>query len=162
MPSLEKQVSDSLVGAEIAAECPQNGLYVLPELRSQVIHWAYSSCLSYHPGNTRTLFVLRQRFRWPTMDRDVGHYVAVCPSCSAPKTSRLPPVGLLQHLPVPHRPWSDISIDFVTGLPPPLTSVVNKHSKPPSFPLTANGAIPVSLNSLETTDGNIVIWDILV
>lgn len=34
------------------------------------------------------------------------------------RSSRLAPSDLLQPLPVPHHPWSHISIDFVTGLPP--------------------------------------------
>ena len=40
----------------------------------------------------------------------------------------------LSDLPVPHRPWSDISLDFVTGLPPfkgntTILTVVDRFSK---------------------------------
>ena len=48
------------------------------------------------------------------------------------------PSGLLQPLPVPHRPWSHISLDFVTGLPPSdgntiILTVVNWFSKAAHF-----------------------------
>ena len=51
------------------------------------------------------------------MEREVGEYVGACPVCARNKVSRHSPPGLLQPLPVPHRPWSDISLDFVTRLP---------------------------------------------
>ena len=50
------------------------------------------------------------------------------------KVSHRPPSGLLQPLPVAHRPWSDISLDFVTGLPSSegnttVLTVVDRFSK---------------------------------
>jgi hypothetical protein len=58
--------------------------------------------------------------------------------CAQNKTSRQAPSGLLQHLPVPHRPWSHISLDFVTGLPPSdgntvILTVVDWFSKAAHF-----------------------------
>lgn len=43
--------------------------------------------------------------------------MAACQVCAQNKTSRQRPSGLLHPLPVPRRPWSHISLDFVTGLP---------------------------------------------
>ena len=61
-------------------------------------------------------------------------YVAACPVCDRNKTSSLAPMGLLQPLPVPQRPWSHISLDFVTGLPPSkgnttVLTVVDRFTK---------------------------------
>ena len=68
------------------------------------------------------------------MEKEVSEYMAACPVCARNKVSRYPPAGLLCPLPVPHRPWSDISLDFVTGLPPSegnttVLTVVDRLSK---------------------------------
>ena len=51
------------------------------------------------------------------MEPEVREYVEACSVCTRNKTSSKARMGLLQPLPIPSRPWSDISIDFVTGLP---------------------------------------------
>ncbi len=58
--------------------------------------------------------------------------------CSQNKPSNAPPAGLLQPLPMPQRPWSDISLDFVTRLPPSdgnttILTVVDRFSKVVKF-----------------------------
>lgn len=45
-------------------------------------------------------------------------FVSACSVCARSKTSHLAPDGLLRPLPIPHRPWSHIAVDFVTGLLP--------------------------------------------
>lgn len=72
------------------------------------------------------------------MASDVKAFVAACSACARGKTSHRPPAGLLQLLPVPHRPWSHIAIDFVTGLPPSkgkdtIMTVVDRFSKAVHF-----------------------------
>ena len=131
---IEERVRQGNAGNLTPDGCPPNRLFVSSPLRSQVIHWAHTSRLSCHPGVRRTLFVVRQRFWWPAMEKDIGEYVAACPACAQNKTSRSPPSGLLKPLPVPHRPWSEISLDFVTGLPPSegnttVLTVVDRFSK---------------------------------
>lgn len=68
------------------------------------------------------------------MEKQVGEYVAACSVCTRNKVSRHPPQGLLRPLPVPYHPWSDISLNFVTGLLPSegnttILTVVDRFSK---------------------------------
>lgn len=54
---------------------------------------------------------LRQRFWWPSMDRDVKHFIWACLVFAREKSSHQPLDNLW-------RPWSHIAVDFVTGPPP--------------------------------------------
>lgn len=83
----------------------------VPRCSNCVIHY------SYHPGGTQTLHVIRQRFWWPVMSKDVKEFVMACLVCAQAKSSHKWPSKLLHPLPVPRHPWSHISLDFVTGLP---------------------------------------------
>ncbi len=72
------------------------------------------------------------------MARDIQLFVLACSVCAISKTSNRPPAGLLQPLSVPSRPWSHISLDFVTGLPPSqgntvVLTVVDRFSKATHF-----------------------------
>ena len=60
------------------------------------------------------------------------------PVCARAEGNSQRPQGLLQPLPVPHRPWSHIAIDFVTGLPESqgqsvILNIVDRFSKSAHF-----------------------------
>lgn len=86
-------------------------------MRPQVLQLGHASRLTCYPGAARTLAFLRGRFWWLSIKEDVRTFVAACSSCAKNKTSIKAPADLLHPLPVPHRPWSHIALDFVTGLP---------------------------------------------
>lgn len=96
---------------------PANCLFVPLSVRPQLLEWGHSSKVACHPGVTRTLALISQRFWWPSMKEDVQKFVAACDICVRNKSGNRPPAGFLRPLPVPHRPWSHIAADFVTGLP---------------------------------------------
>ena len=96
---------------------PPDRLFVPQRVRSKVLQWGHSSCLAVHPGCQRTLEFLKRRFWWPEMEKDVKSFVAACTVCVQSKTQHQRPQGLLHPLPVPGRPWSHLSVDFITGLP---------------------------------------------
>lgn len=53
------------------------------------------------------------------MNNDTRAFVpARCASCAGSKSTHHQPASLLSTLPVPWCPWSHITVDFVTGLPP--------------------------------------------
>ncbi|KAJ8402920.1 hypothetical protein AAFF_G00362340 [Aldrovandia affinis] len=118
--------------------------------RAQVLQWGHSSRLTGHPGAYRTHDFLGRRFWWRGMERDVREFVAACTICARNKVSQLAPSGLLRPLPVPHRPWSHIALDFVTGLPSSnghtvILVIVDRFSKAAHFI-----ALPKLPSALET------------
>ena len=121
---------------------PQHRRYVPGSVRPQVMQWGHSSRMACHPGGGRTLGLLRRRFWWPTMERDVQRFVAGCAICARGKTLHRPPAGLLRPLSIPTRPWSHIALDLVTGLPESqgyttILTIVDRFSKAVHFvPLT--------------------------
>ncbi|CAI7793981.1 unnamed protein product [Closterium sp. NIES-53] len=86
----------------------------LRELLTQEVH---DSNLSEHFGINKTLKLLQRNYYWADMPTDVQRYVTTCPTCQAMKSSRQRPAGLLQPLEPPERPWQQVTMDFVTGLP---------------------------------------------
>ena len=84
------------------------------------------------------MYVISRRFWWPAMETEVREYVEACSVCARNKTSSKARSGLLQPLPIPSRPWADISLDFVTGLPvsqgnTTVLTVVDRFSKMARF-----------------------------
>src|SRR5258708_903720 len=47
----------------------------------------------------------------------VKDYVASCATCACTKSPRHKPYRKLKQLPIPSRPWSSISMDFIEQLP---------------------------------------------
>lgn len=53
---------------------------------------------------------------WPSLRRDVSRFVERCVTCQKAKGSASN-ACLYLPLPIPTQPWTDISMDFVLGLP---------------------------------------------
>ena len=59
--------------------------YVVPaSLRIKVLKGVHDE--AGHQGQQRTLYLARQRFYWPTLDKDVKEYVRHCKRCVVSKT----------------------------------------------------------------------------
>ena len=95
---------------------PRNCLFIPTTVRSKVLQWGHSSRLACYPRATRTASFIRRHFWWPTLEADTHEFVAACDMCSRSKASHRPLAGLLRPLPIPSRLWSDVALDFVTGL----------------------------------------------
>ncbi|KAK3543887.1 hypothetical protein QTP70_030270 [Hemibagrus guttatus] len=99
------------------ADCPPRRLFVPPQFQPQVMRWVREAPSSGHPGTRRSTQLLSRRFWWPSLGSDVEDFVRQCATCAQARTSRQRPEGLLEPLPVPWRPWSHLSVDFLTDLP---------------------------------------------
>lgn len=54
------------------------------------------------------------------MKTDLKKFVRDCDVCQRIKSNTSSPAGLLQPLSIPTTPWTDVSLDFVEGLPKSL------------------------------------------
>ncbi len=97
--------------------CPPDAQYVPRLQRTQLVHSAHSSLGTGHPGANTTLSLLKDRYWWPNMARDVRRFVQGCEECAISKSPHHLPAGKLLPLPVPNRPWSHLGVDFITDLP---------------------------------------------
>ncbi|GAB2279676.1 hypothetical protein Dimus_039362 [Dionaea muscipula] len=71
-----------------------------------------------HEGVVKLLHRLRAVFYWSGLKLQVKEFIRQCPVCQKSKAENCKPGGLLQPLPIPTLVWSDISMDFIEGLPP--------------------------------------------
>ncbi|KAK3533208.1 hypothetical protein QTP70_013610 [Hemibagrus guttatus] len=99
------------------ADCPPHRLFVPSQFRVQVMRWVHEAPSSGHPGTRRSTQLVSRRFWWPSLGSDVDDFVRQCATCAQARTSRQRPEGLLEPLPIPQRPWSHLSVDFLTDLP---------------------------------------------
>lgn len=77
----------------------------------------HDSAPAGHPGKAKTFELLDRSYHWPGGWRFVARYVRNCHPCARAKPRHNAKYGLLKPLPVPQRPWKQVSVDFVTGLP---------------------------------------------
>lgn len=91
---------------------PQSG-----DLRTRVIKANHASLCGGHGGKHATYSKLQRWYYWPRMTTDVAQYTRNCAVCRRTKSYRQGKHGLLHPLPIPHRYWSSISMDFITHLP---------------------------------------------
>lgn len=70
-----------------------------------------------HPRFLKTYRRLSGSLYWNGMKKDIREMVVNCQVCQQQKYETLAPTGLMQSLPIPSRIWTDISMDFIVGLP---------------------------------------------
>jgi Integrase zinc binding domain len=70
-----------------------------------------------HVGYHRTYNRLVPTYYWPRMSRDIKKIVTSCDICQKAKPKKHAPIGMLQPLPIPEKPFEVVSMDFITELP---------------------------------------------
>ncbi|PKA63782.1 putative mitochondrial protein [Apostasia shenzhenica] len=88
------------------------------ELRRRIIWLLHSESARGHSGVEVTTMRVKKVFYWRGLKKLVRKVVAECDICQRNKTENVAYPGLLQPLPLPNKIWSDITMDFIEGLPP--------------------------------------------
>jgi hypothetical protein len=83
----------------------------------QLLAFVHSNLTVGHSGYHKTVHHAKANFYWRGMRQDIRRFVQECEVCQVSKPETIHPSGLLQPLPIPSRVWSDISMDFIEGLP---------------------------------------------
>lgn len=68
-------------------------------------------------GRDATHQCVKSLFYWKGMSKDIQSYIRSCSVCQQCKHETVAAPGLEQPLPIPNAVWSDISMDFIDGLP---------------------------------------------
>jgi hypothetical protein len=83
-------------------------------LKQDIINQFHASS---HEGFHKTFQRVGSNFYWLKMREDIKTFIRECEICQKHKVEQLSPAGLSQPLPIPHKVWEDISMDFIESLP---------------------------------------------
>jgi len=97
----------------------EGNVYVLKdeELRMEVIQLHHDVPAAGHGGKWKTVELVTRNYWWPEVTRDMGRYVEGCDLCQRMKHRAEEPVGKLKLSEVPEKPWTHLTVDFITKLP---------------------------------------------
>eukprot|EP00253_Pinus_taeda_P010515 PITA_10515 len=86
-------------------------------LKSHILAELHSSPIAGHSGFQKTYARTRRSFFWTSMKQDILTFVAECDVCQHHKGETVNTPGTLQPLPIPASIWTEVSMDFIAGLP---------------------------------------------
>uniref|UniRef100_A0A8C2AU46 Gypsy retrotransposon integrase-like protein 1 n=1 Tax=Cyprinus carpio TaxID=7962 RepID=A0A8C2AU46_CYPCA len=155
---IDEEIRAATLEEPAPPEVPTGLIYVPTSQRLPLLESAHTSPGSGHPGSRRTLSLIQQKYWWPNMVRDVTRYILGCSVCAVTTTPRQLPVGKLQPLPIPRRPWTHLGVDFATDLPPSrgyttILVVVDRFSK--SCKLIPLKGLPTAFETAEALFTNV-------
>ena len=107
----EWKIEGDLVLKEGKVYVPKN-----KELRTEVIQLHHDVPAAEHERRWKTVELVTRNYWWPGVTRDVGKYVEGCDLCQKMKNKTEEPAGKLKLSEVPKRPWSHLTVDFITKL----------------------------------------------
>ena len=107
----EWQIEEELVLKEEKVYIPKN-----EELRAEVIWLHHNVLAAGHGGRWKMVELVTRNYWWPGVTRDVGKYVEGYDLCQRMKNRMEEPAGKLKLSEVPKKPWSHLTVDFITKL----------------------------------------------
>lgn len=128
------------------------------QLRKKILQTLHSSAIGGHSGMKASYQRLKQVFYWPGMKRDLDNFMLLFLVCQKNKGENCPCPGFLDPLHIPDMVWTQVSMDFIEGLPKSngkevIFVVVDRLSKfahfiPLSHPFTVQTVARAFINNL--------------
>ena len=84
--------------------------------RKLLVKEMHEEGLMGHFGVAKTLAMLKEKFFWPHIRKEIQRYCASYLTCLHAKSSAML-AGLYTPLPIACTPWEDINMDFILGFP---------------------------------------------
>ncbi|KGK36179.1 hypothetical protein JL09_g4670 [Pichia kudriavzevii] len=112
-------IEDNLLYFSVVKGGNDRRIVVSPKskLVQEIIGNAHDGNSAGHFGYFKTYMRLHPMFYWPNMLKSVKRYCQRCTVCQKTKPETTGQRGLFSPLPIPEGRWTDISLDFVTGVP---------------------------------------------
>jgi len=116
------------------------------ELRVEVIRLHHDVLAAGHGGRWKTVELVTRNYWWLGVTRDVGKYVEGYDLCQRMKNRMEELAGKLKLSEVPKKPWSYLTVDFITKLPvvvgkDAVLVVYDRLSKMTHFVVTTEGTL---------------------
>ncbi|OUT23747.1 hypothetical protein CAS74_000116 [Pichia kudriavzevii] len=112
-------IEDNLLYFSVVKGGNDRRIVVSPKskLVQEIIGNAHDGNSAGHFGYFKTYMRLHPMFYWPNMLKSVKRYCQRCTVCQKTKPETTGQRGLFSPLPIPEGRWTDISLDFITGVP---------------------------------------------
>ena len=96
----------------------KEGRIYVPEgkLRREVIRLHHNTLVEEHRGRQKITELVTRNYQWPGVMKEVERYVDEYNACQRYKNQSKAPVEKLMSNLIPEKPWSHISVDFITKL----------------------------------------------
>ena len=86
------------------------------ELRVEIIWLHHDVPAARHEERWKIVELVMRNYWWPEVTRDVGKYIEGCDLCQRMKNRTEELAGTLKLSEVPKKPWSHLTVDFITKL----------------------------------------------
>lgn len=97
-------------------ECENPRLVIPKSMVKQIISYHHDTLFSGHQGIKKTTSLLKDRYFWPSLNKDVEEYVSQCISCNQRKTGKRNRAPMAKFNPT-LEPFELVSLDIVGPLP---------------------------------------------
>ena len=134
-------------------------MYVLEEalVREELLKRYYNNPLAGYFGVDKTFELISRKYFWKSIKADIKEYMDSYDICQRVKVKRYRPYGKLYTLLIPSGPWKEITINFITDLPPSkckgsiydsILVIVDRYTKIACYLLTIKKLNAVQLEEL--------------